>query len=131
VRAYTQLLRIASLLGYRKPAHVSAREFANEIGTMTVRYGDARHIIDAFERCVYGPTEHDVNEPDVDSESEDGEGAVTDITGAGGSTRTEPDLGRAWRNLARAMLKHRIMTIFGITPTYIPDDAQEQYRFTT
>ena len=29
------------------------------------------------------------------------------------------------------MLKHRVMTLFGMTPAYIPDEAQEQYRFTT
>ncbi len=120
IRAYSQFLRVARFLGYRKPSHVSAREFTNEIGAMTARYGDARHIIDAFERCVYGPVEVEVVEVVEDGE----EGESLELV-------DEPDLGRAWRTLARAMLKHRVMTLVGLTPAYVADEAQEQYRFTS
>ena len=41
------------------------------------------------------------------------------------------NLGKTWRNLARAMLKHRMMSMLGMTPTYVPNEAQEQYRFTS
>ncbi len=125
VRAYSQFLRVAAVLGYRKPSHVSAREFTNEIGAMTVRYGDARNIIDAFERCVYGPPDTVVQVAPVDG------GEAERQTEAEIEEESEPDLGHAWRNLARAMLKHRVMTLVGLTPAYVPDEAQEQYRFTT
>ena len=129
VRAYSQFLRVAAVLGYRKPSHVSAREFTNEIGAMTVRYGDARIVVDAYERCVYGPAEVVDGEPDVDIESDD----VDDVEDGDvvGSNMASPDLGHAWRNLSRAMLKHRLMTLVGLTPAYVADEAQEQYRFTS
>lgn len=126
IRAYSQFLRVASFLGYRRPIHESVREFTTRIGDMTMRYGDARKITDAFEKCVYGPEENsdpadvltDV-EPDVEE----------DATAA--TPEESVDLGKTWRSLARAMLKHRVMSILGMTPTYVPNEAQEQYRFTT
>ena len=42
-----------------------------------------------------------------------------------------PDLGNAWRSLARGMLRHRLLSMFGMTPPYAADEPQEQYRFTT
>ena len=126
IRAYSQFLRVASLLGFRRPSHESAREFTNRIGDMTVRYGDARKIIDAFERCVYGPTD-DSDRTDETAEAMTGSN-VESVQEAGGET---VELGKAWRSLARAMFKYRIMSILGMTPTYVPNEAQEQYRFTS
>ena len=128
IRAYSQFLRVATLLGYRKPPHVSAREFTNKMGFMTMRHGDARDIIDAFERCVYGPTVKDTVEYGTYTESADQE---TDQSEIMESIEIEPDLGHAWRSLAYAMLKHRIMTFVGMTPAYSTDEAQVQHRFTT
>ena len=56
VRAYTQFLRVATILGYRRPSHESAREFTNQVGEMTARYTDARTIINAFEKNHLRPT---------------------------------------------------------------------------
>lgn len=123
IRTYSQFVRVAAILGYRKPSHVSAREFAAEIADMTMRYADARRIIQAFEKTVYGPSEP-VNEIATEpAQTESAEEAV--------QPDPAPTLSQSWRNLARAMLKHRIMTLVGMTPAYIPDEAQEQYRFTT
>ena len=126
IRAYSQFLRVAAFLGYRRPSHESVREFTTRIGDMTLRYGDARKITDAFERCVYGPRESSDTadelvdtDPDVDSEATD---ATSDET---------TELGNTWRRLARAMLKHRVMSTLGMTPTYVPNEAQEHYRFTS
>ncbi|MXX93284.1 MAG: transglutaminase domain-containing protein [Chloroflexi bacterium] len=131
IRAYSQFIRVAALLGYRKPSHVSAREFAAEIADMTMRYADARRIIEAFEKSVYGPTE-----PLNEATTEPTETAPAEEADETERTQTPqphqaPTLSQTWRNLARAMLKHRIMTLVGMTPAYIPDEAQEQYRFTT
>ena len=120
VRAYSQFLRVASLLGFRRPSHESAREFTNRIGDMTVRYGDARKIIDAFERCVYGPGESSISTDETPVPEADSDPTDTDVDVA---------LGKAWRSLARAMFKYRIMSILGMTPTYVPNEGQEQYRF--
>lgn len=131
IRAYSQFIRVAALLGYRKPSHVSAREFAAEIADMTMRYADARRIIEAFEKSVYGPTEplnEATTEPTETPPAEDAD--ETERTQTPQPHQT-PTLSQTWRNLARAMLKHRIMTLVGMTPAYIPDEAQEQYRFTT
>ena len=141
IRAYSQFIRVAAILGYRKPAHVSAREFTNEIGQMTMRYGDARRIIEAFEKCVYGPNEtpdatedEPPNEPLNETKTEPTDIASTEDTDEPDDVpvtqQQSPDLSNSWRNLAKAMLKHRVMTLFGMTPAYIPDEAQEQYRFT-
>ena len=131
IRAYSQFIRVAALLGYRKPSHVSAREFAAEIADMTMRYADARRIIEAFEKSVYGPTEplnEATTEPTETAPAEEAD--ETERTQTPQPHQT-PTLSQTWRNLARAMLKHRIMTLVGMTPAYIPDEAQEQYRFTT
>ncbi len=131
IRAYSQFIRVAALLGYRKPSHVSAREFAAEIADMTMRYADARRIIEAFEKSVYGPTEplnEAITEPTETAPAEDADETERIQTPQPHQTST---LSQTWRNLARAMLKHRIMTLVGMTPAYIPDEAQEQYRFTT
>lgn len=128
IRAYTQFIRVAAILGYRKPSHVSAREFATEIADMTMRYAAARRIIEAFEKSVYGPTEplHEATiEPTETAPAEETERTETP------QPHQTPTLSQTWRNLARAMLKHRIMTLVGMTPAYIPDETQEQYRFTT
>ena len=131
IRAYSQFIRVAALLGYRKPSHVSAREFAAEIADMTMRYADARRIIEAFEKSVYGPLEslnETTTEPTETMPAEEAD--ETESTQTSQSHQT-PTLSQTWRNLARAMLKHRIMTLVGMTPAYIPDETQEQYRFTT
>ena len=131
IRAYSQFIRVAALLGYRKPSHVSAREFAAEIADMTMRYADARRIIEAFEKSVYGPTEplnEATTEPTETAPAEEAD--ETERTQTPQPHQT-PTLSQTWRNLARAMLKHRIMTLVGMTPAYIPDETQEQYRFTT
>ena len=128
IRAYTQFIRVAAILGYRKPSHVSAREFAAEIADMTMRYADAHRITQAFEKSVYGPTEplHEATtEPTETAPAEETERTETP------QPHQTPTLSQTWRNLARAMLKHRIMTLVGMTPAYIPDETQEQYRFTT
>lgn len=126
IRAYSQFLRVASFLGYRRPTHESVREFTTRIGDMTMRYGDARKITDAFERCVYGPRESSASaEESADIEPD----AESDMPAA--SDDETEDLGKTWRSLARAVLKHRVMSILGMTPTYVPNEAQEQYRFTT
>ena len=126
VRAYSQFVRSASLLGYRRPSHASAREFVDEIGDMTLRYTDARLIIDAFEQAVYGPRQtvpsSDASEtPNVEPDDETSQ--------ADNPEAAARQLGKAWRSLARAMLKHRIMSIFGMTPTYVSDEPQERTRF--
>ena len=130
VRTYSQFIRVAALLGYRKPSHVSAREFATEIADMTMRYGDARRIIEAFEKSVYGPTE-----PQHELTTELTETASAEEADEPHRAQTPepppPNLSQSWRNLARAMLKHRVMTLVGMTPAYIPDESQGQYRFTT
>ncbi len=126
IRAYSQFLRVASFLGYRRPTHESVREFTTRIGDMTMRYGDARNITDAFEKCVYGPRE--ISETAVEP-SENETDAESDITSV--SPDETVDLGKTWRSLARAVLKHRVMSMLGMTPTYVPNEAQEQYRFTT
>ena len=158
IRAYSQFIRVAAILGYRKPSHVSAREFATEIADMTMRYADARRIVEAFEKSVYGPN---INTPIItagpgpytDTEAGIQNGNTTEVAPSpfceakGGRSETQgihtsppnpntatinpPTLSQTWRNLARAMLKHRIMTLVGMTPAYIPDETQEQYRFTT
>ena len=131
IRAYSQFIRVAALLGYRKPSHVSAREFAAEIADMTMRYADARRIIEAFEKSVYGPIEplnETTTEPTETAPAEEAD--ETEPTQTPELHQT-PTLSQTWRNLARAMLKHRIMTLVGMTPAYIPDETQEQYRFTT
>lgn len=133
VRAYTQFLRVATILGYRRPSHESAREFTNQVGEMTARYADARTIINAFEKTIYGPP---APEPiaaieaslDTDGSEETGNSELDQSQSA---DNPEPNLGNAWRSLSRAMLKHRIMSFFGMTPPYVPDDTQQQYRFTT
>lgn len=128
IRAYSQFIRVAAILGYRKPAHISAREFATEIADMTMRYADAHRITQAFEKSVYGPTEplHEATtEPTETAPAEETERTETP------QPHQTPTLSQTWRNLARAMLKHRIMTLVGMTPAYIPDETQEQYRFTT
>ncbi len=125
VRAYSQFVRSASLLGYRRPSHASAREFVDQIADMTLRYSDARQLIDAFEKCVYGP--HQTVTDSADSEDPNIE---TDVELSSENSADEvPELGKAWRSLARAMLKHRIMSALGMTPTYVSDDAQERTRF--
>ena len=126
IRAYSQFLRVAAFLGYRRPSHESVREFTTRIGDMTMRYGDARKITDAFERCVYGPRES--SEP-VDELVDSDPDADSDVTAA--TSEETIDLGRTWRSLARAMLKHRVMSTLGMTPTYVPNEAQEHYRFTS
>ena len=110
---------------------MSAREFAAEIADMTMRYADAIRIIEAFEKSVYGPTEplnEATTEPTKTAPAEEAD--ETERTQTLEPHQT-PSLSQTWRNLARAMLKHRIMTLVGMTPAYIPDEAQEQYRFTT
>ncbi len=126
IRAYSQFLRVAAFLGYRRPSHESVREFTTRIGDMTMRYGDARKITDAFEKCVYGPRESS------DAEDETADIEPRDETVVTAATSEDPvNLGKTWRNLARAMLKHRMMSMLGMTPTYVPNEAQEQYRFTS
>ena len=125
VRAYSQFVRVASLLGYRKASHISAREFAKHIGDMTLRYGDARSITEAFERCVYGPRMSVDPTEEAEFTEHDGENGVLSEPNP-----PESELGSAWRSLARAMLKHRILSVLGMTPAYVADETQEQYRFT-
>ena len=147
IRAYSQFIRVAAILGYRKPPHQSAREFATQIADMTMRYADARRIIEAFEKSVYGPTQtnhetpiettpttsqeetttHDTNQTPTPEEEE----TTHDTTQIPIPETPTPNLSQSWRNLARAMLKHRIMTLVGMTPAYIPDETQQQHRFTT
>ncbi len=131
VRAYTQFLRVATILGYRRPSHESAREFTNQVGEMTGRYADARMIIDAFEKTIYGPPETETQEtlPENTNESETQTSEEVDEIPA--TNDPAPDLGQAWRSLSRAMLKHRTMSLFGMTPPYVPEETQQQYRFTT
>ena len=137
IRAYSQFIRVAAILGYRKPAHQSAREFATQIADMTMRYADARRIIEAFEKSVYGPTqtnhETPINESPIETTSTTPqEETTTHHTNQTPTPETPtPNLSQSWRNLARAMLKHRIMTLVGMTPAYIPDETQQQHRFTT
>lgn len=134
VRAYTQFLRVATVLGYRRPSHESAREFTNQIGDMTGRYADARTIINAFEKTIYGTPPNVSQEsappqPEFANESETQ--PVEDSEEHPDPTQSDPNLGHAWRSLSRAMLKHRIMSLFGMTPPYVPDEGQQQYRFTS
>lgn len=129
IRAYSQFVRVAALLGYRKPSHVSAREFATEIADMTMRYADARRIIEAFEKSVYGPVETQ-NETTAET-TETASDEATDGINYVSTLEPPPNLSQSWRNLARAMLKHRVMTLIGMTPAFVPDETQEQYRFTT
>ena len=133
VRAYSQFIRVARILGYRRPSHESAREFTGQIGGMTGRYADARRIITAFEKSIYGSPASEKTETLIMDETPDtNEGETeTEITNVAEPTNIQPDLGHAWRSLARAMFKHRIMSLVGMTPPYVPDETQEQYRFTT
>ena len=141
VRAYTQFIRVASILGYRRPSQASVREFANQIGAMTGRYGDARSITDAFEKTVYGPpmpapieSESFHDTPSVENSENIGTSPADPIDTATievESSPTGPNLGDAWRSLARAMLRHRLLSMFGMTPPYAADEPEEQYRFTS
>ena len=141
VRTYSQFIRVASVLGYRRPSHASVREFANQIGDMTGRYVDARTITDAFEKTVYGPPATEIidDTPGVEHseiiETSPIDLSDTDPTDNGTSVVESapmgPDLGNAWRSLARGMLRHRLLSMFGMTPPYAADEPQEQYRFTT
>ena len=131
VRAYTQFLRIATILGYRRPSHESAREFTNQVGEMTGRYADARIIIDAFEKTIYGPPETETQETLAENTNESETQTAEEYDEIPKTNDPAPDLGQAWRSLSRAMLKHRTMSLFGMTPPYVPDETQQQYRFTT
>ena len=131
VRAYSQFIRIARILGYRRPSHESAREFTGQIGDMTGRYADARRIITAFEKSIYGPPTADVPETLTENDALKTDESQSEVSDVAERTDTEPNLGQSWRSLARAMLKHRIMSLVGMTPAYVPDETQEQYRFTT
>ena len=138
IRAYTQFVRIATILGYRRPSHESAREFTTEIAQMTGRYAEARLIIREFENAVYGPKLTETPE-DSDSQGETvAENAEEysqstsdqeDISESTDPKQTRPELGKAWRTLSRATLKHRVATMFGMTPAYTPEEAQQQYRY--
>lgn len=133
VRAYTQFLRVATILGYRRPSHESAREFTNQVGEMTARYTDARTIINAFEKTIYGPPASEpITTIEASSDTHESEESENpELNQNEPADNPEPNLGNAWRSLSRAMLKHRIMSFFGMTPPYVPDETQQQYRFTS
>ena len=147
IRAYTQFLRVATMLGYRRPAHASVREFTTEIAQMTGRNADARIIIQEFEKNVYGPNQNEVSETLSDTETTEQPAddpapdmtveepivqpiSESDLDATSDDDQYQPQLGKAWRTLARAMLKHRVATMLGMTPAYTPDETQQQYRFT-
>ena len=147
IRAYTQFLRVATMLGYRRPAHASVREFTTEIAQMTGRNADARIIIQEFEKTVYGPNQNEVSETLSDTETTEQPAddpapdmtveepivqpiSESDLDATSDDDQYQPQLGKAWRTLARAMLKHRVATMLGMTPAYTPDETQQQYRFT-
>ena len=95
VRAYSQFIRVASILGYRRPSHESAREFTGQIGGMTGRYADARRIITAFEKSIYGSPASEKPETLIMDETPDtNEGETeTEITNVAEPTNLQPDLG--------------------------------------
>ncbi len=131
VRAYSQFVRVASLLGYRRPTHMSAREYLSQIGDMTLRYTDTRNLLYAFEECVYGQqkvAQSTVVDQD-EHETQDADITPEDDASAASTGQEEPNLGRSWRSLARAVLKHRLLSMFGMTPVFVNEDVQEQYRF--
>ena len=118
VRAYSQFVRIATLLGYRRPSHISAREFTDQIAHMTLRRDEARQIIDAYEACVYGRGRGVAMVSDDDTDDENDDYKVDAESGS--------HLGPAWRSLARAMLKQRILSLVGMSAAYRIENEQVQ-----
>ena len=98
VRAYTQWTRVAMLMGYRRPLHLSAREYGTRLGTASEHSPRlAEVILDRYERHVYGNC------------------ALSDSEDAGDDSDEVSDnseLSSAWRGAATALVKHRIRQIF-------------------
>ena len=92
VRAYTQWTRVATLMGYRRPSYMSAREYGARLGSVSAQANSvAGLIVDRYEECVYGG---DSSDGDSDSIPDDA------------------DLSLAWRTAAGAIVKHRLRRIF-------------------
>ena len=110
VRAYTQWTRVALLLGYRRPRHMSAREYGERLGSVSERTAVAAGlIIDRYEACVYGGVTSDMTarRPHREGEKDQVEPLVA------GTTNDVADLRSAWRMAATALFKHRVRRLFG------------------
>lgn len=111
VRAYTQWTRVAMLLGYRRPRHMSAREYGERLGSVSEHTPRAaKLIIDNYEARVYGgplagaPADSRGRYDDEDAPNGLPEGATTN---------EDADLRSAWRTAATALFKHRVRRMFG------------------
>lgn len=106
VKAYTQFTRIATILGYRRPQHHSAREYTNRLAIISLDFSRAAEtLVTSYEKSIYGkPT----SAPAV---------AETDNNTDQRLPQSEQkQLGKAWRAMCRSLLTHRIKRTLGITP---------------
>lgn len=92
VRAYTQWTRVATLMGYRRPSYMSAREYGERLGSVSEQANMvARVLVDRYEKRVYG-----AGSP------------ISEATDDGNAT----EMRSAWRAAAAAIVKHRVRRIF-------------------
>ena len=111
VRAYTQWTRVAMLLGYRRPRHMSAREYGEALGSVAEHTPRAaRLIVDHYEACIYGGNASVVSGRQRVSGGDDRD---QDEVAEDEPADEVADLRAAWRTAATALFKHRVRRIFG------------------
>ena len=110
VRAYTQWTRVAMLLGYRRPRHMSAREYGRLLGSVAEHTPRAAElIVDRYEAQVYGGGAPDsaVHQRGRREDSSDQNEVTEDAT-----VGDVADLRTAWRTAAAALFRHRVRRLF-------------------
>ena len=111
VRAYTQWTRVAMLLGYGRPRHMSAREYGERLGSVAEHTpGAAKLIIDEYEARVYGGATSSMTgrqRGSVNADVDQSEHTLDETAGDVSELRS------AWRMAAVALFKHRVRRLFG------------------